>query len=282
MSLMRMPFTIAGEWISGITVVAFFIAGTGCAGVDLPTGSGDGDGYGLIVNTDTSKDLIGGVRTRTSGSVFAFGRFNPNGSIAEVTSVVFENDAGQKATLYFKFGWPSRAVGFDGSVLTIDYDEVSAQRLSGQATFTPAGAAAQSWEFDIDLQQTAAQIADLVEDLTGIEITNQNPPNPASSQPADGDKTMVANKGGRSDSSILVIVIVPIVLVLTGFAIHISLGQMLKSFVETADAVGEALMIAFLTPFILMGNLMRLALGQPLVTISYNQGDPTLYIPRPE
>jgi hypothetical protein len=282
MSLMRMPFTMAGEWISGITVVALIIAGTGCAGVDLPGGDGNTDKYGLIVNTDTSKDLIGGVRTRNSGSVFAFGRFNPNGSIAEVTSVVFENGAGKKATLFFKFGWPSRAVGFDGSVMTIDYEEVNAQRLSGTVTFTPVGGPTRSWEFVIDLQQTAAQIADLVVDLTGIEITNQNPPNPSASQPADDDKTVVADKSSRSDSSLLVVVVVPIVLVLTGFTIHLTLGQMLKSFVETADAVGEALMIAFLTPFILMGNLMRLALGQPLVTISYNQGDPTLYIPRPE
>src|SRR5687767_7139143 len=116
MSLMRTPFTIAGQWVSGTTVVALLIASTGCAGIDLPDGNGDGDSdvYGLIVNTDTSKDLIGGVRTRNSGSVFAFGRFNPNGSVAEVTSVVFENDSGKKATLYFKFGWPSRAVGFDG------------------------------------------------------------------------------------------------------------------------------------------------------------------------
>lgn len=280
MSLMRLPRTILGEWISGTTIVALIIATCGCNGINLNPDN-PGDAYGLLVNTDTSKDLIGGVRLRNGQSAYAFGTFNPDGSVGEVTAVTFENEHGQKATLYFESGRPVRGIGFDGSELLIRYDEVSAQFLRGQVTLNLASGETYEWDFDIDVQLTAAQVAATIEELTGIDITSDAPPEqPDLDDPAD--KGVRTAKSGHSDSGIALIVVVPILIAVSGFTIHLVTGQILENFVRTADAIAEAAVLAFLAPFIIMGNIMRLALGQPLVTITYDQGDPILNIPRPD
>ena len=278
MSLMRLPRTILGEWVSGTTIVALIIATCGCNGISP---NNPGEAYGVLVNTDTSKDLIGGVRMRNGQSTYAFGTFNPDGSVGEVTAVRFENEHGQKATLYFESGRPVRGIGFDGSELLIRYDEVSALFLRGHVTLNLASGETYEWDFDIDVQLTAAQIDATIEELTGIDITSDAPPEqPNLSDP--GDKSLRTAKAGRNDSGIVLVVVVPILIAVSGFTIHLVTGQILENFVRTADAIAEAAVLAFLTPFIIMGNIMRLALGQPLVTISYDQGDPVLNIPRPD
>lgn len=279
MSLLKLPYTIAGQWVTGITLVAFFIAG--CEGVDvvLPPldGGGNGDLFGVIVNTDPTQDLIGGVRLRSGESVYSFGTWTPDGNIGEVNSVVYQNAAGQTATLYFEDGRPARAIGFDGSVLEITYTQANAQRLAGTATFTPAdGSAPGSMAFDIDLQKTAAEIAALVEDLTGLQVSAQPPPEkPEITADPDTAKTVGAAVEVKSS---VVLVLVPVVLAVTGFTITLVMSQIMEGFVQA----GNALVIAALSPIILMGNLMRAAMGLPLVTIDYGSGAPNINIPRPD
>ncbi|HOB75820.1 MAG TPA: hypothetical protein PKG54_14990 [Phycisphaerae bacterium] len=275
MSLMRMPWTIAGQWVTGITLVAFFIAG--CESILPPVDGGDdGDSlFGVIVNRDSSTDLLGGVRMRSGEAVYAFGTFNPDGTVGEVTSAAYQNAAGQVARLYFESGRPVQAVGFDGSTLTIAYTSVNLQRLAGTATYAPAGGAPVSVAFDVDLEKAAADVAAEVQELFGITTSSAAPPPPSTG--AEGGVKARTIEGDVQTKSAVAIVLVPVFIAITGFSIVLVVSQIAKAFV----AVGNVVVLAFLTPFILMGNLMRAALGLPLVTIDYDPLNPVINVPRP-
>lgn len=278
MSLMRMPYTTAGQFITGLTTVAFFIVGCESVNFTLPPFSSDdaGDGYGVIVNTDPSKDLIGGVRLKTGEASYLFGKLHSNGTVAEVDASVFRNAAGQQATLFFESGRPSRAVGFDGATLDITYEQADLQRLKGQAVYTPAGGNPLAIYFDIDLEKTAEQVADTVERLTGIEITREPPPDETDAA-RFSPTARTFDRDGEPRSLALGVILVPVAIAVTGFTITLTLSQVLDAFVN----VGNSLVIAFLSPFILMGNLMRSAMGLPLVTVEYGSQGPNINIPRP-
>ncbi|GMV96932.1 MAG: hypothetical protein AMXMBFR83_12910 [Phycisphaerae bacterium] len=273
MSLMRLPFRFNGKCVTAVTLAAFLRLTIGCGDLNLvlPDG-GSGDSFGVIVNTDVTKDLIGGVRLRSGEAVYAFGTFNPDGTVGEVTACVYQNADGQQAELFFESGRVSRCVGFDGSEIVITYTEVTSTRLKGSATYTPAGGTPATLEFDIDLQQTAAQIAQLVRDLTGIQISTDEPPEPTAG--SLGEKALA---GAPAAKTTLFVFLLPGFISFTGFVITLTLSQLMNVFIQA----GNTLVLVFLTPFILMGNLMRAATGQPLVTIEYDQGNPVLIIPRP-
>jgi hypothetical protein len=280
MSLMRMPWTIPGQWVTGVTLVAFFIAG--CEGINLippPPDGNDGDLFGAIVNRDASTDLLGGVRLPSGEAVYAFGTLNPNGTVGEVTSAVYQNADGQVAKLFFESGRPVQAVGFDGATLTISYTSVTPQRLAGTATYTPADGAPVLVNFDVDLEKAAADVAAEVQALFGIKTSADAPPPPPTGTESDGEGGVKARtiEGDVQTKSAVAIVLMPVFIAITGFSIVLVVSQIAKSFV----AVGNVVVLAFLTPFILMGNLMRAALGQPLVTIDYDPLNPVINVPRP-
>lgn len=282
MSLMRMPWTIAGQWVTGVTLVAFFIAGCEGLNITLPPVDGDdktGELFGVIVNSDPSTDLLGGVRMRSGEAVYAFGTFQPDGTVGEVTSAVYQNAAGQVARLFFESGRPVRAVGFDGTELIITYTTVTAQRLVGTATYTPAGGTPVSVSFDVDLQKMASEVAAQVQSLFGLAISTAAPPTLPDSTAARGTGGLRAKAlaGEVEVKSSVAIVLVPVFIAITGFSIVLVVSQIAQAFVTA----GNAVVLAFLTPFILMGNLMRAALGQPLVTIDYDPLNPVINVPRP-
>lgn len=270
MSLMRLPFTRAGRCITAITTAAFVFATTGCEGLNILPGDST-DGFGVIINTDASKDLIGGVRLASGEAVYAYGTFNDDGTVGEVTACVYQNADGQQATLFFESGRPSRGIGFDGAEIVITYDEVTSTRLKGTATYTPTEGAPATLSFDIDLQQTAAQVAQLVEDLTGLQIADDEPPD-------ESAETAKRLGGDPTAQRSVIVLLIPVFISITGFTITLTLSQLMKGFVQA----GNVLVIAFLSPFILMGNLMRAAIGLPLVTIQWDAtGTPNINIPRP-
>ena len=281
MSLMRMPFTVLGQWVTGLTVVAFVIATTGCGGLTLPTlgngGSGSGGSFGTIVNTDITKDLIGGVRMSSGEAVYVFGQFNSDGTVADVTLAVYQNASGQEAKLFLESGRLTQVVGFDGSTVDFSYTEVSVQRIAGTATYTPVSGSPAAVNFDIDLQQTADQVAALVQNLTGMQISTDAPPSDQSAASAKTTGGISAKAEVRSEQAIIVVVLVPIFMAITGYAIVLAVSQIMETFVLAE----EELMIAVLTPFIVMGDLMRAAVGLPVITIQYGSPDVNFDIPRP-
>jgi len=281
MSVMRMPFTRLGKWVTVLTVLAFVAATTGCGGLTLPSlgndGSGNGGQFGVIVNTDISKDLIGGVRMSSGEAVYAFGQFNPDGTVAAVTSAVYQNASGQEAKLFLDSGRLTRLVGFDGATVDFSYTEVSAQRLAGTATYTPVSGSPSVVNFDIDLQQTASQVAALVQNLTGMQISTDAPPSDQTAASAKALGGVSAKAGGRSELGIIVIALVPIFMAITGYAIVLAVSQIMEAFVLAEEEV----MIAVLTPFILMGDLLRAAVGLTVITIQYGGPDVPFDIPRP-
>jgi hypothetical protein len=261
MSLMQLPWSNCGRAITCVTLLAFSLTISGC--VD-PGGTSDGsDGFGVLVNTDTSKSTIGGVRLKTGENVYLYGTFNSDGTVGEVTSALFQNADGQQLKLFFESGRPVQAVGFDGSKLDITYSEVSSTRLTGEAVFTPVdGSAPTTFPFDIDLQKTAADLAASVQQLTGMQISADPPPaDPASTT----SKPAVSQRGVQ-------VLIVPVFISLTGFAVVQVMAQIMSSVSQAVTGVGRAIVFAFMTPFILMGNIMRTALGQPLITVDLSAG----------
>ena len=250
MSLMRLPRTIAGRYVSGTSMVAIIAAG--CGTFTLPGLGGSGDIVGTFVNGNKSTDLIGGVRLKSGEAVFSFGHWLSDGSVGEVSSIVYHNREGQDSTLYLDSGRPSRLLGADGSRLEILYQEVSAQRLKGEVTLTPAGQSPQIYPFDIDLQKTAQEVSALIQQLTGIQVSTAAPP--------DSGTTTVTSKPAETDKAAgaaHLAVLVPVIFVVTGFTLNLILGQLLNAILITADALVKSVTVAILTPFILMGNLMH-------------------------
>ena len=287
MRLMRFPYTIAGQWVSGLTAVAFMIATTGCSNSQFPQITPAGDNpFGVLVNTDTSKDLIGGVRLQSGEAVYVYGTFNQDGSIKQITAAVVENADGQQASLTFESGRPKKGVLFDGSTLEITYTQVSNERLSGQIVLVPAGTGAtRTIPFDIDLLKAAADLAQLVEDLTGIQIPANGSPAGATARTAmTGDGPVpITKQTHRTELPILLVALVPIAFATTGFLLTSVMAQIMEAFVQTADAVAQAIAMAILTPFIVMGALMQEATSQPILTIDIEIHGPRLHIPsRPQ
>lgn len=284
MQWMRAPLTIPGQFISATMMVSILAAGCPSDGLFAE------DGFGTIINTDTSKDLVGGVRLKSGQAVYSYGSFLADGSVGEVTSIVFQDTSGGLATLYLESGRPSRLIAPDGTRMQIIYEEVSTQRLAGTISITPAGQSEQTYAFDVDLQKTAQDIATLVKNELGITITTETPPADSTSKAvADlGTPTPVApsQKATSAVDRDVLVVVVPAVLVVTGFTLNLVMSQILSAMLRVADAVAKSFIVAILTPFIFMGNVMRFAIGQPLVEINYTpdliQNELEVVIPRPQ
>ena len=269
MSLMRLPWSRTGRVITFATLLAFGLTVTGC--ID-PVADSSGDGYGVIVNTDITKSTLGGVRLKTGESAYLYGAFNDDGTVGEVNSTLFQDANGQQLKLFFESGRPVLAVGADGSRLEVAYTEVTATRLAGQAVFTPAdGSAPAAFPFDVDLQQTAADLAATVQQLTGLQISSDPPP--------DGSAGPTSKPAVREHS--VKVVVVPVFISITGFLVVQVVAGIMSSVARTATAVGQAVTLAVLTPLIVMGNIMRSATGQPLITVDLSGPTPNINIPPP-
>jgi len=283
MRLMRFPYTIAGQWVSGLTIVALIVATTGCNGFEWLGATSAGDNpFGVLVNTDTSKDLIGGVRLESGEAVYVYGTFNEDGTVKEITAAVIQNTEGEQASLTFESGRPKKGVAFDGSTLEMTYDEVSNERLSGQVVLVAAeSGVTQTIPFDIDLLKAAADLAQMVEDLTGIAITADAPPSDSAARQLKSVESVDGSSKSlqRTEVSIVVIALVPIAFATAGFLLTSVMAQMMDAFVEAAETIARATVIAVFAPFIIMGNLMRLAVSQPILTIDVEIQGTALGIP---
>jgi hypothetical protein len=148
--------------------------------------------------------------------------------------------------------------------------------MSGTATYTPTGGGTPTEVgFDIDLLKTAADVAALVQETTGIEISTDAPPSDSSAARGINAKTAGAAVGVKSHA--VVILLMPVFVAITGFAMVLAMSQIAHAFVLAE----QVFMVAFLTPFIVMGELMRTAISLPLVPIAYGSVDVHITIPRP-
>ena len=205
----------------------------------------------------------------------------------QLTSVVFRDVSAQLSTLYLESGRPSQVVGADGSRLQIFYDVVTADHLKGTVSYSPAGGDAQVFPFDVDLHKTAQEIRDQVHELTGLQISNEAPPSDAGVTSKPAAESASTAPGAKTTRDRALIIIVPIILVATGFMIDLVFSQLLGVILDSVTLILRGAILLMLAPFILLGDLLRFALDLPLVTFQYNPdvnliGGVIVEIPRPQ
>ena len=164
---------IAREWFWALTCYSLLIAPFGCelrTGGSLQDGIGAALDYGLFINEDTDDPLLIAARNSNGDAFFVFGTRDANGNLEEIESISVLTAEGEESFITFELGRPVHIQGPDGSYAHITYTEVSAERLTaGVELYNAATTEKETFQIDIDLEQTAAQIAELVRAATGQE-----------------------------------------------------------------------------------------------------------------
>lgn len=293
MRISRMPHTIPGQLLTAPLAAVMILGSVGCNGLiaNLPPGAAINT-FGLFLNTDTSSDVIGALRLANGQSVFVFGSFQPDGRVREITGAVLRDDQGQEAEVTFENGLLKSASSFDGSTLNLTYDEVSIQRLRGRADLflaqVPAPDQNQTINFDVDVQQAAADLAQSVMDLTGVNVSEAEPPEDPLATPKarQADPSPAgANKADQSAQVIIFAVFQASAFAAIGFVMVQVMARLVSVMVNLVvglvKAITRTIVLVVLTPFIIMGDVLRVAIVQPIITIDFNLDLNILIPPRP-
>lgn len=284
MKLSRLPYSVFGHFVTALLMGVQMMGLPGCS-TALNSGPYDPDNpVGLFANDDTSSDTLGAVRLPTGETVFVFGDYGSNGAIREITGAILRDSSGQEAWAIFDNGLVQSAGSFDGSTVDMTYDEVSTRRIKGRADFSFAGLAEEDREqaatFDIDLEQAADQLADKVRDLLGVDISNSEPPD----DPLAKSKQVEEAAGIKSEvRSQLILLFHAAAFAALGY-VFVEIMAALVSvvfevMVNVVSALTQAVVVAMFTPFILLGEVMRLSIEQPLYQVDINV-DLDLDLPR--
>lgn len=284
MRLTKLPYTIAGEWIATLTAVALLIAPTGCQLADIIIGPipGDTDNpFGLLVNTDTSSNMLGAIRLDDGRTAMLYGTFNEDGTVRTVTGAAFRDENGQTAGITFENSRPKKGVGFDGSTIEFEYDEVTTERLKGRVILTPADTGtAETVEFDVDLQAAAEQLAQMAADLAGLDISETEPPDGAAKKIIPSD-----DKRGGQEVGFVLGMTMTIVFIVLGYVMVAVMVQAMQAAIIAAAAasiaVTQAVIVAAFSPFILMGDVMRLSADQQSISVSFSGLTPGILFANP-
>jgi hypothetical protein len=270
--------TILGEWSAGVVMVALVCAPVSCT---LPSVNlGDGDAFGMLINSNTASNVLGGIQLRDGRSAYLYGSFAEDGSVQELTEAVIEEADGGMSSLKFENGRPAKAVTSGGSTVDITYEEATAQRLKGEVVvFVASNGETLTLPFDIDLEKAAAEIAQIVEDLTGVEISEAEPPE----EPEDIEQARLITSGGvksdRAEVGVAVGLLMAFTFATAGFLLVTVMTQMMQAIALAVAATLQALIYAIFLPFIILGELMRMAVTQPLLTINVEVGGGSSGVP---
>lgn len=279
MQILCTPKSAIGHGVITFLCCIQFIGYSGCAS-SLSSSTYDPDQpLGLFVNSDMSSSNLGAIRLPGGESVYVFGEYFPSGLIQEITGAVLQDADGNEATATLENGLVKKAKSFDGSTLDMDYDEVSTRRIKGRADVFFAGLDEadqnQTIEFDIDLQKAAADLADEVRDLLGLNISDSEPPEDPLGKTKAFDSAFELTKSDARAQLILAFAQFHIAAYAAlGFMIveimSAVVGIMFELVANVVLAATQAVIIAMFTPFILLGEVMRLAVRQPLFVVDIN------------
>ncbi len=237
--------------------------------------------FGLLINTDLASDLLGAIRLASNENVFLFGKFSDSGLIERIDGASYRNSEGQVAKVELANGLVTKATSFDGSTLTMVYEEISTQRLKGRVDLVIAGIAGddgmQSFPFDIDLAQAVDDVTAEIEEFLGIDVSETVPPE----NPVGKVRLPDVNKGVKTSNpdqvAQLILAFVSFhraAFAAIGYVIVEIMGGLISAManlvVGVVVAVTQAVVIAMFTPFILMGEVLRVAVFQPVYTVDLN------------
>lgn len=284
------PFTVWGQLITSVLCSLQILGSAGCS----TTFSGTGDPLnpsnplGLLINRDPGATTLGAIRLPTGESVFVFGQYSRSGLIERIDGAVLVDQDGKESSVLFENSLVKSARTSDGSSLAMQYDEVSTRRIKGRAdvVFGALDGANknQTFEFDIDLERAAAEVAEQLRESLGIEVSDEEPPDSPDDRRIVGDPMSaftVANPAGTPSkeeirSQLLLVflqfhaaafatlgyVLVEIVSALVGIIFEVVASVVV--------AVTRAVVIAMFTPIILLGEVMRAATRQPIIPVNFD------------
>ena len=244
--------SVAREWFVALCCYSLLIAPFGCqlqgslfdTGGELNTSSA-----GLFINDDLDDPLLIAGRNGAGDAFFVYGTRDADGNLAEIESILVRTADGQESFITFESGRPVHAQGPDGSYVHISYVEVSSSRLAATAVLYNADTGQeQSFTADVDLEQTAAEIAGLVQRVTGQELKT----------------TELASKGLDKDglralrvtvySPLFTLFVVPLVTAVT--LMIVVLGQILVAVYYLVVATLQAVLLSVFSPLFLVAALL--------------------------
>jgi hypothetical protein len=284
MRLWKFPQSITGKLVTALAGSLLAMGPTACTNLGMPGALGifavDSQGIplGLLFNSDTGSDVLGGIRLQDGSAVYVYATRLANGNLEEITGVILRDPDGQEAGIIFQDGRPTRAYSFDGSTLEVLYEEVSTSRLKGRADlyFAEAveGEQNQTMEFDVDLEEAAAELARRVEELTGLQISNEAPPD----SPTQTQRRLAADAlpppvgKDAMNSQFMLLMFAPFyqfAFVTVGFLCIQIMTAMVGVMVSMVAVMMRAMVVAVLSPFIIMGEMMRGAFAYLPMTIDF-------------
>jgi hypothetical protein len=281
------PYSISGQLITALLAGVMIIGPAGCNGYQVSLNGGSTTTtslFGFLINTDTTSDLLGTLRLTDGNAVFVYGTRDSDGNVADVQAAVLRNAKGDEAGVNLDGGLLSKAKGFDGSTLAITYDQRDTSRVRGHANIFFAGADPdkqnQVLQFDLDLQKALADLAAQVKQYTGIDISTAPPPK----DPGKWIRPDMLSTA-KGDNASPIIIFAPFFLfafATAGYFMVQFMGQFIELMVKTYVVIAEAIIIAAFSPFILLGEILRGSVGQPISTIDigWNLGQNGVTIPR--
>lgn len=241
------------EWLAAL--LAFSILIGGCP---RNVGTGDGDTGGkfthgtMYINQETTSSVQIAGKTDAGDSYYVFGTRNAAGRLEEIQSIVIEQARGDRSFVTFESGRPVHVQGPDGSYAHISYQEISSDRLAGSISLYDASTGSiESYTADIDLQETLATVANLVQQTTGQSLQVVS---------AAGDDTIDTGKA-RDRSSIITIVplyaVMVVPLVVAVGVMTVILGQIVVAIGAVVTAAIEAVVVAAFAPLFIIGSLLQ-------------------------
>lgn len=259
LSLRRAAVQTARQWLSGLLSVSVILSPLGCRVqvADFGDGGllggllgGSSSDAGLFLNQDETSPLLMAGRDNAGDVFYVFGTRNSSGDLEEIEAVSVTTPEGDESFIAFESGRPTHVEGPNGSYAHATYNETSAQRLAADIELYNAGDdSKQQFEVDIDLEQTAQQVAAAVRDATGRTLETTEVPDEESAK-------SVANEQVRVTifSPLFTGIVAPFIISI-GLA-TIILGQMVIALVALVAAALQAVVLAIFSPLFLIADIL--------------------------
>jgi hypothetical protein len=242
----------AREWLIGLCGYALLVAPFGCEFENLLTTTVPDDvaksppATGLFINTDLTAPLMAAGQGPSGNSVFNYGKRTSMGDIAEVDSILVRSAAGEESFVVFELGRPTYLQGADGSYVRITYHDVSPPTLAATVeVHDPGSETSETVDVQIDLAAAAAEMAQVIQDLTGLPLAVPIAPLPVSSAKVH-DRAIGPLVAGLIGAS----------LVLVSQLMVVVMAQVMQAAYQTVSAAMQAALLAAFMPVFLFAGLM--------------------------
>lgn len=292
MRLWKLPYSVPGHLVTACTLSLLVMGPVACNGLAIPASftlpalDSSGIPVGFLINSDPGSGVLGGIRLDDGSAFFVYGTQEGDAQVPNITAAVFRDAAGQEASVQFDGGWPTAARSFDGSTVEITYDLRGPERFKGEIliTFTDESLAEeeriQTIPFDVDVLQTAREVANQVADFFDLTISGEEPPKEPPGRPRLADSLPVNLAKDAQHSQFILWMFAPFyqfAFATVGFAciqimtqlVSVMVQAMVGVIVSMTMMMVTAMMTAMFAPFIMMGNMMRMATSLSMATVNF-------------